>query len=110
MTGAVSPGSVIALHRTITAAADAGHRAIVVDLSAVTFLGAQTAGLFCGALRLLERRGVTLEVRGGPPHLQRMLGRGAPEPTTHDPQRRPVRALELNADLPAADPPLDTAA
>lgn len=73
MSGAVSPGMVIALYRTIAAAVDAGRRVIVIDLGAVTFLGAQTAGLFCGALRLVERRGVTLEVLGGPPRLQLML-------------------------------------
>jgi hypothetical protein len=45
-----------------------------VALSAVTFLGPQTAGLFCGALRLLERRGAALEILGGP--FQRMLVTG----------------------------------
>jgi anti-anti-sigma regulatory factor len=76
MSGAVNPGMVIALHRTISAAVDAGHRVIVIDLSAVTFLGPQTAGLFCGALRRLERRGAALEILGGPQPFQRMLVTG----------------------------------
>jgi hypothetical protein len=73
MAGAVTPGVVIALYRTIAAAMDAGRRLTVIDLSAVTFLGVQTAGLFCGALRLLERRGAVLEILSGPQPLPRML-------------------------------------
>jgi anti-anti-sigma regulatory factor len=76
MSGAVNPGMVIALYRTIGAAIDAGHRVIVIDLSAVTSLGAQTAGLFCGALRLLERRGAALEILGGPQPFHRLLVTG----------------------------------
>lgn len=40
VTGAAHPGTVIALYRTISAAVDSGHRAVVIDLSAVTSLRA----------------------------------------------------------------------
>lgn len=73
MTGTVTPGTVIALCRTIAAAVDGGHCVIVIDVSAATFLGAQTAGMFCGALRSPRRRGVAVHVVGGPPRLQQML-------------------------------------
>jgi anti-anti-sigma factor len=73
LAGDVDPGAVIAMHRDITAALDAGDRRIVVDLTAVTLLGAQTAGLFCGALRRCNRRGATFEILAAPPHLRRAL-------------------------------------
>ncbi|GAC1651782.1 MAG: hypothetical protein NVS4B6_28050 [Mycobacterium sp.] len=115
--GAVNPGTVTALHRTIDTAVAAGHRVIVIDLSAVTLLGAQTAGLFCGAIRLLERRGATVEVLGAPPRLQQMLTavtglRHATRCAQHDLHR----SLEVVGAVPAdndafADPSTaDTAA
>lgn len=99
LSGAVSPATVIALHRTTTAAVDAGHDAITVDLSAVTLLGAQTAGLFCGAMRGLARRGVVLEILGGPANLQRTLAvLRASGHVTQGAQRSPGPALALIAD------------
>jgi anti-anti-sigma regulatory factor len=98
MSGAVNPGMVIALHRTISAAVDAGHRVIVIDLSAVTFLGPQTAGLFCGALRRLERRGAALEILGGPQPFQRMLVTGGGSSrVTQRAERDRQRSLEVIA-------------
>lgn len=100
VTGAAHPGTVIALHRTISAAMDAGHRTIVIDLSGVTSLSAQAAGLFCGALRLLERRGVTLAIVGGPPRLERLLAPVAGSPRVkHWPERVSRCSLELVADV-----------
>ena len=100
MTGAVTPGTIIALYRTIDHAVDGGHRVIVIDVSAVTFLGAQTAGMFCGALRLPERRGVTVEVIGGPPRLQQML---AAVTGSRRVTRGPHHRLEVVGDVAAAN-------
>ncbi len=98
MSGAVNPGMVIALYRTIAAEVDAGHRGIVIDLSAVTFLGAQTAGPFYGALRLLERRGAAVEILGDPPPFQRMLVAGGGSPrVTQRAERDQQRSLEVIA-------------
>jgi anti-anti-sigma regulatory factor len=99
MSGAVNPGMVIALHRTISAAVDAGHRVIVIDLSAVTSLGPQTAGLLGGALRRLERRGAALKILGAPEPFQRMLvtGDGSPRLT-----QRAQRDRQRSRDVIAA--------
>jgi anti-anti-sigma factor len=71
--GAIDLWMVIALHRRITGALDAGADCVVLDLTAVTVLGGQTAGVLCGVLRRLARRGAMLAVAGGPPHVQRAL-------------------------------------
>jgi anti-anti-sigma factor len=71
--GEIDPGAVIALQRRIAEALKVGQRHVVVDLSAVTVLGGATIGLFCGSLRSLTRRGVTLAIVGGPPHVHRVL-------------------------------------
>jgi len=71
--GAIDPWMVIALHRRITGALDAGADRVVLDLTAVTVLAGQTVGLLCGVLRRLARRGARLAVAGGPAHVQRAL-------------------------------------
>jgi anti-anti-sigma factor len=71
--GAIDPWMVIALHRRITGALDAGADCIVLDLTAVTVLRGQTVGVLRGVLRRLARRGARLAVAGGPPHVQRAL-------------------------------------
>jgi anti-anti-sigma factor len=71
--GAIDPWMVIALHRRITGALDAGADRVVLDLTAVTVLSGQTVGVLCGVLRRLARRGARFAVAGGPAHAQRAL-------------------------------------
>lgn len=73
--GEINPWMVIALHRRITTALDAGSERIVLDLSAVSGLSGQTVGVLCGVLRRLARRGATLAVAGGPVRAQLILER-----------------------------------
>ena len=68
---------VIALYRRIDRTLDAGASCVVLDLGAVTVLGGQTVSVLCGALRRLARRGATISIAGGPPHVQRVLERCA---------------------------------
>ena len=53
--GEVDPGTVIALQRKINRALDSGSGGVVIDLGAVSGVGAQTLSLFCGALRRRTR-------------------------------------------------------
>ena len=55
--GAIDPWMLIALHRRITDALDAGDDRVVLDLSAVTVLGGVTVGVLCGVLRRLALGG-----------------------------------------------------
>lgn len=71
--GAIDPGVVTALQRWIGAALDAGEHRIVVDLRAVTLLGAQTMSLFCATLRRLTRGRAVLAIVGAPPAVARVL-------------------------------------
>jgi len=71
--GEIDPAMVIALHRRINDALDAGEDRVVLDLSAVTVLGGRTASLFCGVLRRLSRRGATVAIAGAPHAVQRIL-------------------------------------
>jgi anti-anti-sigma factor len=73
LAGEIDPGMVIALHRRIDRALDAGASYVVLDLGAVTVLGGQTVSVLCGALRRLARRGATISIAGSPPHVQRVL-------------------------------------
>ena len=75
--GAIDPWMLIALHRRITDALDAGDDRVVLDLSAVTVLGGVTVGVLCGVLRRLAGQGATIAVAGGTPHVQAVLGRCA---------------------------------
>jgi anti-anti-sigma factor len=77
LAGEIDPGMVIALHRRIDRMLDAGASCVVLDLGAVTVLGCQTVSVLCGALRRLARRGATISIAGGPPHVQRVLERCA---------------------------------
>jgi anti-anti-sigma factor len=77
LAGEIDPGMVIALHRRIDRALDAGSCCVVLDLGAVTVLGGQTVSVLCGALRRLARRGATISIAGSPPHVQRVLKRCA---------------------------------
>jgi anti-anti-sigma factor len=78
LAGEIDPGMVIALHRRIDRALDAGGTPhVVLDLGAVTVLGGETVSVFCGALRRLSRRGATITIAGGPPHVKRVLKRCA---------------------------------
>ena len=77
LAGEIDPGMVIALHRRIDRALDAGSSCVVLDLGAVTVLGGQTVSVLCGALRRLARRGATISVAGSSPHVQRVLERCA---------------------------------
>jgi anti-anti-sigma factor len=69
--GEVDPGMVIALQRKINRALDSGS-GVVIDLGAVSGVGAQTLSLFCGALRRLKR-GAVLAIVGADPRVRRVL-------------------------------------
>jgi anti-sigma B factor antagonist len=77
LAGEIDPGMVIALHRRIDRALDVGAPRVMLDLSEVTVLGGQTVSVLCGALRRLARRGATIAIAGGPPHVKRVLERCA---------------------------------
>ena len=70
--GEVDPGMVIALQRKINRALDSGSGGVVIDLGAVSGVGAQTLSLFCGALRRL-RGGAVLAIVGADPRVRRVL-------------------------------------
>ena len=70
--GEVDPGMVIALQRKINRALDSGRGRVVIDLGAVSGVGAQTLSLFCGALRRL-RGGAVLAIVGADPRVRRVL-------------------------------------
>ena len=82
LAGEIEPGMVIALHRRIDRALDAGASCVVLDLGAVTVLGGQTVSVLCGALRRLARRGATISIAGSP-HVQRVLERCAIDRLEH---------------------------
>lgn len=71
--GEIDPVVVIALQRRIRDALGSGHRRIVIDLSAVTFLGAQTSPMLGGALRRLASRTAGIALVGSPPPVRRVL-------------------------------------
>ena len=102
--GAIDPWMVIALHRRITGALDAGAERVVLDLTAVTVLGGQTVGVLRGVLRRVARRGARLAVAGGPPHVQRALELGAIDRLKHYPTGdAALMAVRLEA-IRLADP------
>lgn len=71
--GEIDPAAVVALQRRIGVALRARPRRIVVDMSAVSVLGAQTMSLFCAALRGMERRGATIALAGAPTPVRRVI-------------------------------------
>jgi anti-anti-sigma regulatory factor len=75
--GEVDPGVVIGLQRQINAALAVGYRRIVIDLGAVTGLGAQTSLMLGGALRRLSSRSATVGIVACPPPAQHVLERFA---------------------------------
>ena len=73
----IDPMAVIAFQRRISVALAAGHRSIVVDLSAATVVGGRALNMFCGALRRVNRRGARLMIAGARPAVRRVLERCA---------------------------------
>jgi anti-anti-sigma regulatory factor len=71
--GEIDPAAVLALQRRLGAALHAGQRRIVVDLGAVTVLGAQTVSRFCAMLRRLTGGGATVAIVGAPVLVRRVL-------------------------------------
>jgi anti-sigma B factor antagonist len=83
LAGEIDPAMVIALHRRIDRALDAGDSRVVLDLGGVTVLGGQTVSVLCTALCRLARRGAAIAIAGSPAHLKRVLERLAIDRLEH---------------------------
>lgn len=71
--GRIDGPAVAALERRIGSALDAGHRTLLVDLSAVTRLGGSSLSAFGGSLRRVSRDGTRLLIAGADPAVRRVL-------------------------------------
>ena len=102
--GEVDPGMVIALQRKINRALDSGSGGVVIDLGAVSGVGAQTLSLFCGALRRLKG-GAGLAIVGADPRVRRVLELCAIDRLALYPTISDALAAADDRAMPALSPP-----